>query len=379
MRVSPLVPVLLAALAACDSSSVESGAAVTQPAAADTSAGEPARKARYVPIMPATDATLLAAPAQVSADPESRSQVSSVASGQIERTLVRLGQRVTAGDPIVWLRAPELLQAAAAEHSLQAQLGAHQERLAALESLTAEGLAKRESSFALRAQIADLEARAAHARATLQAAGLTNQAAERMRVRGYLSLRAPISGVVSALHAPPGGSYAPNPDQPLAEIVGSGSAWIAAELTRPPPTDMDVRFETIDGRSLLLDPEPSSRLALSGGGLRVFYRPAAGTAVPDLVDGLAGRVHFSPRNSAGPAIAPGDGTASATHQVHTAALRHDDQGDHLWVLRDGERLRVSVRVQARGQTVVLVQGPLQQGDRAIIDEDDAALRDGAGR
>jgi cobalt-zinc-cadmium efflux system membrane fusion protein len=308
----------------------------------------------YVDLEAGSDPSVLSAPARVSAAADSRSQVTAVVRGQIVETLVRVGQRVEAGDPIVRLRCPELLQAAAGLHALQDQIEAHRERLELLESLTREGLARSESTFELRAQLAELQTRVSTARTTLQAAGLSRVEAERLRQRGTLTLRAPTAGIVASLDAPPGGSYEPYGARPLAEIVGPAPAWIAVELTRPPPAAAQPVFEGVDGRSIPLEPTAVSQLPLSSGSLRVFYRPAprpdAGTEL--LIEGLSGRVRFALPDDA--------------HQVPLAALHGDPVQPELWVLRAGESLRVPVQVLGRSATNALVRGELRAGDRVRV-------------
>lgn len=319
--------------------------------------------ARYEPLTQPEHSSLLAAPAQVQLAPSAHHEANILNRGQVLQTWVREGQQVTAGQPLVELRVPELVLAATAAHSLQQQYAAHSRRLKALLKLSSTGLTKQETTFALQAKVADLRAQQEAAEATLRAAGIEPKAADQLRRQGTLVLQAANAGVITGLHAAPGATYEPFSDPPLVDILGTGEVWIRSELTRAPPADSTVVFEAVDGRVLPLEADPVSVTATTGGGFQVYYRARAQAASPpgkdppgaprasnDWLDGLMGRVRYTPQHD-------------DRFQLPSTAIFQGERQTMVTVLRNDQDVQIPVTLIARDGASALVCGALRPDDR----------------
>lgn len=306
---------------------------------------------RYVALAKPDDPAMLTASATVTAEPGSRHQATAVTRAQVVRAFSRAGEPVKAGQPLVELRSPELLLAAAQSRSHASQAAAYRERLAALAQLQQEGLARRGDTFALRIKIAESEAALEAAEATLMASGIRGKEVAALLRRGTFTLSSPIAGVVSQVNATPGTVYEPFASPPLAEVVGQGAAWVAVETMRKPPSGASLHFESLDGTTVALEPEPRSSVPLPSGGLRIFYEPKEPTS---LIGGLKGRVVFEPM-------------AEGAYQVPLEAVGRDGAVEFVRVLKAGGDVRVQVDVLSRSGTSAMIRADaLSEEDRVAV-------------
>lgn len=274
---------------------------------------------RWVESRSAEDTALLEAPARVLPSPEGLASIAPPLQARVVRVRVRPGQRVSAQEPLIDVLMPELLHAAGDLAGEQLKVDAFTRRKAQLDLLKSEGLARLAELAEVDAQLATARADAQAARATLRASGVSDKQAEALvSGDGVLSLRAPISGLVTSVEAVPGEVRDPA-GRPLAQLVGAGDGRVEARFPSTPgdgarfvflagsistPVDLisiSPRFEPSDGSRLAwfsadagllpigatgrvrvsADPSwrvvPSRSLLEQGGGVRVRQRTATGS------------------------------------------------------------------------------------------------------
>lgn len=224
---------------------------------------------RWIDPRPAEEAALLEAPARVLADPGSVAAVGAPLQARIVRVRVRAGQRVSAGDPVVDVLMPEVLHAAGDLAAEQIKVEAFGRRRAQLEALKSEGLVRLAELAEVEAQLATARADAQAARAMLRAAGVGDRQAEQLvQGDGVLALRAPLAGVVTTVDAVPGEMREPT-GRPLLQIVGAGEGRVEARLPLTPAAGARFRFVsgglelplTLLTTSPRLEPTDGTRLA----------------------------------------------------------------------------------------------------------------------
>lgn len=189
---------------------------------------------RWVDTRSAEDTALLEAPARVLASPEGLASIAPPLQARVVRVRVRAGQRVNVGEPLIDVLMPELLHAAGDLAGEQLKVDAYARRRTQLEVLKSEGLVRLAELAEVEAQLATARADAQAARATLRASGVSDKQAEALVTGdGVLSLRAPIAGLVTAVEAMPGEVRDPA-GRPLAQIVGIGEGRVEARLPSSP-------------------------------------------------------------------------------------------------------------------------------------------------
>jgi membrane fusion protein, heavy metal efflux system len=313
----------------------------------------PAR--RLVEVRAPRDASMLEAPAIVRADPSATGEVGSTFRARVDRVRVRLGQTVEAGDPVLDVIVPEVIEAAATRDAVERRLVVHRERAAELGRVRDEGLVESSRVFEQRTTIAELEAERARAIATLHAAGVDPARASRVLKHGALTLRAPVGGVIVALDARPG-EIREGGASPFAVVRGVGAIRVEVRTSEPWPSGGAALVFRVPGEpDLPLAPEPlvSTLDPETGTRLHWFVPEAA----PPLPDGLRGSV----------TLASGGGV----WLVPTGAVVQGDEGAHVVrVARSkGERVdeRVAVVVVAASGASALVRGALREGDRVVVE------------
>ncbi len=293
---------------------------------------------RWVESRSAEDTTVLEAPARVLPSPESVASLAPPLQARVVKVRVRPGQRVSAGESLVDVLMPELLHAAGDLAGEQLKVDAFSRRKAQLEVLKSEGLVRVAELAEVEALLANARADAQAARATLRASGINDRSAEALvSGDGVVSLRAPIAGVVSAVEAVVGEVRDPA-GRPLIQVVGEGEGRIEARL--PASASPAARYSFVSGAQVrpieLVSVSPRLESA-DGARLAWFTSPDAGLPV-----GATGRVRVS---------------ADPSWRVVPARSLIDSEGRVQVRVRtgDGSSL-VEVRVIARSGAEAVVEG-----------------------
>ena len=190
----------------------------------------------------------LVAPARIVADPNRTARVLPPVQGRVTAVLVRLGDRVERGQPLVTLESPDADAAVAT--FLQAQAGERQARATLQKAET--DLARASDLYQVRA-VAEKDLLAAQNDAAQARLGLEGAEAARQQAFRKLELlglepatfrqaalvRAPISGKVLEVNVAPGeyrGAVATHSDTttpPLLTIADLGTVWVQADVPEP--------------------------------------------------------------------------------------------------------------------------------------------------
>ncbi|MGD8317323.1 MAG: efflux RND transporter periplasmic adaptor subunit [Myxococcales bacterium] len=336
-----LVPtaLLCVALGACS----REQAAAPQPERSQSAESAPSR---FVVVSKPEDRSIMQAPAIVRASAAASGEVTAPTPLRIAHVYVKVGQAVAAGDRIVDVRAPELLDAAAVVLSAAARARAHEERADQLEALLGEGLALRAQVFEQRTMAADLRASRLQAIALLRSAGVDPDQASALMQDGVVTLRAPVAGIVTELSARPGRSFDPGA-MPIARLTGQASARIEVQTAKGWPEATSAVFTASDGRRVVLDPSPVSSVVIPADGTtRSWFDPKDSV---DLPDGLVGIAEvFAARD---------------VWEVPAAAILQSGQQSLVLRRRADRTERVAVQVLMASGASALVRGPLEPGDR----------------
>lgn len=304
---------------------------------------------RWVSPQPPSDRGLLRAPAVVRA-PGARADVTALVRVQVSRIHVSPGDRVSTGDPIVTVTAPEVIAAAAEYAGSASSATLHEGRARELEALGEEGLAPRDEVFAARARADESSRRRTRARADLRALGLAPGIAARALRTGRLELRSPVSGVVTTLSARVGGIWEPG-SPALATIVGTARPRVEVRTTTPWPPVEAIRFAPQTGAPLALVPEPIARvLDPEDGGTVAWYALQSDVG---LEDGIRGTAYVD--------------AVAGLWELPAAAVGHDEEGTFVVRHQAGNPSRVPVQVRASSGASALVEGPLAADDRVAAD------------
>lgn len=250
--------------------------------------GAPSAATRWTESRSAADTALLEAPARVLASPDGQASIAPPLQARIVRVRVQPGQTIAAGAPVVDVLMPELLHAAGDLVGEQLKVDAFSRRKAQLEALRAEGLARLAELAEVEAQLATARADAQAARATLRAAGVSDKQAEALVAGdGVIALRAPIAGLLVAVDAVAGEVRDPA-GRPLATIVGGGEGRVEARLPASPHRDARFTFIAPSGGVPLELLSVSSRVEPTDGARLAWFTAKPGS--PPLPIGAAGRV-----------------------------------------------------------------------------------------
>jgi membrane fusion protein, heavy metal efflux system len=301
---------------------------------------------RWVEVRAPRDSSLLELPAVVRAAPEASGEVSSTFLARVERVHVQVGSTVHAGDPIVEVTAPDVIQAAAAHVAASRRIAVHRERADALEALRDERLVDTSRVFEQHAALAELEAERDRALATLRAAGVDPRDAPRVARRGMLALRAPTAGVVAELDAVPGEMRAPG-GPPFARIRGTAAIRVEVRTSGPWPEEVSATLHLPGERPVRLVPVPVASTMDAATGTRVHWlSPEDG---PSLADGLRGTVRLA--------------ADANVWEVPAHAVGQTSDGAHVTRKRGSETKPVAVEVITSAGASALVRGDLQGGDQ----------------
>ncbi len=318
----------------------------------------------WVEVAAAGDATLLEAPAEVVADPDAVAEVAATFRVHVDEVLVRAGDQVAAGDVLLRVTAPGLLEAAAAQRSAEAHAAVLRARRERLEQLRREGLMEQSKIFELDVALAEVDGRRRAAAATLRASGLSPAALGRLGKSGEVELVSPIAGVVREVEVHLGQVREPGAG-PMLRIVGSGGSRVQARLVAAIPEGSRFEFVLGDGRVVDLGERPTTTLVVPEDGTTLAWWDVAGDAGA-LSPGLPGRVR-------------GRVVDESLHQVPSAALAFE--AERTVVFRraeDGQPTAVAVEVVAVSGATALVRGPLSVGESIVSNAATVTAREGAG-
>jgi cobalt-zinc-cadmium efflux system membrane fusion protein len=255
-RLAAVLSIALAALAtgACERGETAAGAATSAARPAPDVVVVPAdspqlQQIRVEPVRVAEVASEeLVAPAHIVADPNRTARVLPPVQGRVTAVLVRLGDRVEQGQPLVTLESPDADAAVAT--FLQAQAGERQARATLQKAET--DLARASDLYQVKAvaekDLLTAQNDAAQARLGLEGAEAARQQASRKlellglkpdTFRQAALVRAPISGKVLEVNVAPGeyrGAVATHSDTttpPLLTIADLGTVWVQADVPEP--------------------------------------------------------------------------------------------------------------------------------------------------
>ncbi|MDB4972127.1 MAG: uncharacterized protein JWN48_468 [Myxococcaceae bacterium] len=321
-------------------------ALLTLPACAATkSDGEPMPEAppsattRWVPALPASGLSFMEGPARSVATPNASAVVSVPLGARVMRVRVVPGQRVAAGEPLVDVIMPELIRAAGSLRAADIRLAALTQRRGKLVPLLEQGLARAAEVAELDAAIASARADRESARATMRAAGESDaHALALIDGSGRYALRAPLAGMVVAVSAQLGQVREPG-GGPLVELVGPAALQVEARFTSEPPAE--VRFEWIElARRLPLALEAVSPRAAVDGTRTAWLHALDSAAAP--AAGVLGRVRM---------VAP-----DTWQVVPVRALREHDGALTVRVQREQGSAEVPVTLVRRSETEAVITG-----------------------
>jgi cobalt-zinc-cadmium efflux system membrane fusion protein len=240
----------------------------------------------WIEVRAPEDASLLELPARVVAASSSRARIDVPYRAIVVSVSVQAGDAVAIGDPLVEVRVPELLHAAAVLSGTSAQIGSQRDRKARLEDLRGKGLVGASDVFEVDTRIGSLSADRRLALADLKAAGIEGESRSELLRRGTLSLGSPVAGIVAELDAIPGDVV--EPGESLAQVLGRGPARVEIVHSGALPTDVTLEFVGSEGSRFTLAREPIATTIEPGlGRTLAWYAPADGR---ELADGVRGRV-----------------------------------------------------------------------------------------
>ena len=307
----------------------------------------------WVAVTRPRDASLLELPATIVATADSRARLGAPLRSTVVEVFVQIGDRVEPGAPIVELRMPEAIEAAAILSGTGAQLGAHKARRDRLEQLKDQGLVGASDVFEIESGIGKLSAERRLALATLAAAGIENSERRKVLQRGTVILESPVAGVVASLDAVPGEVI--DPGESLAQVLGQGPARIQVAYSGALPSDVTLEFVGLEGTRFALESTPVATAVEPGlGRTLAWYEPADDQP---LAHGVRGRVII-------------ESTDTDLLEVPRRALRlHEGQA---YVGRrpeaGGEPELVAIEVlRSVGSSALIRSAELQAGDRVAAD------------
>jgi len=273
------LPIVLLFVLACSSAS---------PALEPMREEAPSSGTRWVHAEAVQGLGLLEAPARVLASPDGSAVVTAPAGARVLRVRVRPGEGVKEGDPLVDVLVPDVVHAAGALSSANLRLGAAEARRARLAPLVEQGLSRASELAELDATIATTRAEAQTARATLRAAGVSDQRASTLLAAdGSIALRSPLTGMITAVDARSGEVREPAAG-PLVEIAAPSVVQIEARMMATPPAGVQFEWLSTLGQLPITLRAISPRAnAEDGSKLAWFDLPAESTALPA---GAVGRV-----------------------------------------------------------------------------------------
>ncbi|NCO57873.1 MAG: efflux RND transporter periplasmic adaptor subunit [Deltaproteobacteria bacterium] len=174
-------------------------------------------------------AQTLAATGQVTLDRYREVHLSPRVEGKVVRLVKRLGDRVQAGEPVIYLDSLPLGQAVATYLELRAERALATTEEARVATLRAAGIAAAKRQSEAQANLARVEARLDTAEEQLHLYGMTQDQIDELaphhdHSHSVIALTSPIAGEVLALHATLGEQV--GPESATAQIADLSSVWV---------------------------------------------------------------------------------------------------------------------------------------------------------
>jgi len=320
------------------------------PAAAPPTASS-ARTAWSQP-RPARGAPLTEAPARVLLAPESSAAAGFPFRATITRIAVRPGQRVQRGEVLLEALMPELVQAAGNYEAATLRREAYSRRVAQLQELHQQGMARVFDLAEAEARLAEARAEQQSALALLRAAGQEPSSASSVAQRGTVALRSPVEGIVTSVEVILGETRE-STSGALVRVVGEGSARLEARLAHALPEGASFEFSApgvdalpvrLVSRAPAVDPQDGTTAA--------WFEPEQPLTLPA---GLQGTVRVR-----------AESLAEATRIPARALVLEGGQASVLVRTAEGYR-RQPVQVLTTSGAEALVRGELHETDHVAAD------------
>jgi cobalt-zinc-cadmium efflux system membrane fusion protein len=317
----------------------------------------------WVPARSPSDVSLLEMPAQVAAAPQSVGAVVPPFPARVLRIAARPGDHVDKGAPLIDVLMPQLVSAAGAYTAARTRVDAYGKRKRQLEQLRAEGLVKIVDLSDAETRLAEAHADEETALATLHAAGVSpSEAARMLAAGGRVTLRSPVGGTVTELHAVVGETRDANGNA-LVRVVGAGAPRIEARLSQQLPEG--ARFEFVSpakertplrlvAQAPVVDPRDGTRAT--------WFEPVS--PMP-LAAGASGRLRVLLPAGARAVVVPATAVASDAH------------GSWVVVQQGQTSRKVAVHVIASSGADALVEGAVEPGQSVAADATAAPTDGGA--
>jgi len=281
----------------------------------------PSARTPWVKARSSEGVPLLEAPAQVLPSPEGQAAVVPPYRARVQRVLVRPGERVRKGQPLVEVVMPEVSTAAGAYAAASTRVDAYGRRKAQLEALKADGLVRLADVLEAETKYAEAQADQQSAAAALRTAQIEpSEAADIVAGKKPVALRSPIAGVVVAVGAGVGDSREPS-GEPVVRVAGEGDSRVEARFARQVDPGNAV-FEFVasgGGRFPLTFVAIAPVIDPRDGTLAVWLVPAAGTK---LQPGLTGRVVVTLPGVVGASVVPARAVALSDGKAFVVARRN---------------------------------------------------------
>ena len=281
----------------------------------------PSSRTPWVKARSSEGVPLLEAPAQVLPSPEGQASVVPPYRARILKVLVRPGQKVGKGQPLVEVVMPEVSTAAGAYAAASTRVDAYGRRKAQLEALKADGLVRLADVLEAETKYAEAKADQQSAAAALRTAQIEpSEAADIVAGKKPVALRSPIAGVVVAVGAGVGDSRDPS-GEPVVRVAGEGDSRVEARFARPvDATNTSFEFVASGGsRYPLTFVAIAPTIDVRDGTLAVWLVPAKGTR---LQPGLTGRVVVTLPGVVGASVVPSRAVALDGGKAYVVARRN---------------------------------------------------------
>lgn len=212
--------------AVVQTASLEGVAAASQDGALTIEPAHPMRRfIKVEPVHPRANASVAQVTGRIGFDEDRTSRVASPISGRIASLLVKPGDHVSKGQPLLTILSPEVDAALAEQRNADADFSLAEHSLERMRSLfELSAVAKKEVAAAENDVIKSRSARDA-ARAKLSLLGLAPNAHS-----SSFTLRAPIAGVVVERAALPGAEVRADAATPLVTLSNLDRVWILADV-----------------------------------------------------------------------------------------------------------------------------------------------------
>lgn len=301
-------------------------------------------------VQPTERAPVLRAPARAAFREGGIASVGAPVAGRVEAVHVRVGDRVSAGAPLVTVRSPEAIAARATLVAARASAESARAELARIERMEAQGVASEREVLEVRHRVLLAESELARARGTLELLGPASRS-------DRVVVRAPIEGSVIALDATPGQGTTPE-GVPLVTVGDPRLLWIEAEVF-----ERDVALVTpgAEVRLELAGTEPMSGDVVSVGTLvRTGARTTTVRIAPrnpptTLRPGMTGRAEFLSRS---PALSIPSTSVIVRNGRELCTYVETAHGDYRF-----QRRTITVGPSIDGRVVVL--SGLRPGERIV--------------